>query len=207
MWITVMEDNLNSMLAELLAESGLRAIGVVMIGKKKPDLILDINGIRIVIEGKYPGHRNQLYRQACERIDQGFCDIVMMVEYSKLELPKQMNFQLDQMIVKRSLRNGRFATGFVTSADRANPAKIRSNIDEEIDGEFIENVDFEDIVAQLCSVYDRVVSEDFIQPIINELETKIFNFSSKIIQTGVDVKRIEQVLELRESGDDEGAEN
>ena len=45
MWEKIREENLNVTLAELLAESGLKAIGEVIIRRKMPDVLIDINGI------------------------------------------------------------------------------------------------------------------------------------------------------------------
>jgi len=54
--MNVAEENLNVMLAELLAERGLKALGEVILRKEgrrpQPDVLLELNGIRIIIEGK-----------------------------------------------------------------------------------------------------------------------------------------------------------
>jgi len=56
-WREFREEGLNVLLAELLAERDIRALGEVVLKKptrRFPDVLLVINGIRIVIEGKRP---------------------------------------------------------------------------------------------------------------------------------------------------------
>jgi hypothetical protein len=83
------EENLNVMLAELLADKGLRALGEVILrksrGRPEPDVLIDLNGVRIVIEGKKPGMWNELVRQCEERLDDNVCDLCVMVEYVNFE--------------------------------------------------------------------------------------------------------------------------
>jgi hypothetical protein len=53
------EENLNVTLAELLTERGLKALGELILRKRKgrqePDVLIELNGVRIAIEGKKPG--------------------------------------------------------------------------------------------------------------------------------------------------------
>jgi hypothetical protein len=75
------EENLNVVLAELLAERGLKALGEVVLRKKggrpEPDVLIDLNGVRIVIEGKKPGMWDTLVEQCKERLDNNVCDLVV----------------------------------------------------------------------------------------------------------------------------------
>jgi len=93
------------MLAELLAESGLKAIGEVVIRRRRmPDVLLDINGIRIIIEGKYPEKRKELVEKAYERIDEGLCDVVMIVEYAKLEISSNLTAFFNGVITQKDIK-------------------------------------------------------------------------------------------------------
>jgi hypothetical protein len=57
--MSLREENLNVVLAELLSEKGLKALGEVILRKKggrlEPDVLIELNGVRIVIEGKKIG--------------------------------------------------------------------------------------------------------------------------------------------------------
>ena len=83
-WFEVREEALNVLLAELLAEKGLKALGEVILKKGYPDVLLDVNGVRIIIEAKKLGRRDELRRSCVERLDRGMCDICVMVEYLSL---------------------------------------------------------------------------------------------------------------------------
>jgi len=202
----IREENLNIMLAELLAESGLKAIGEVIIRRKRmPDVLLDINGIRIIIEGKYPGKRKELYETAYKRIDEGLCDVVMMVEYAKLELPSNLStliFEEDvtQKDIKEVLRSAKFNVGFVTYIDRVGLERWVPNL--RVKREFYENVDFSDLVGYLMSIYDYVIRESFLDPVIKKLEDSIFSFAEKILMTDININRLKQILELEEGGNE-----
>jgi len=194
MWEKVREENLNVMLAELLAESGLKAVGEVIIRRKMPDVLLDINGVRVIIEGKYAGKREELYENACGRIDNGLCDVVMMIEYVKLPLG-QTQMQLDQQMIKQSLKMGTFNVGFLTYIDRIGLDRWIPQIKRE--QEFYENVDFQNLVAYLMITYDALIKEDVLDKVINRIEEKIFSFSNKVIVDTPNVERLKKVLELR----------
>ncbi|MBS7612212.1 hypothetical protein KEJ27_08455 [Candidatus Bathyarchaeota archaeon] len=53
---SIREENFNVVLAELLTERGLKALGKVVLrrrgGRLEPDVLIELNGVRIVIEGK-----------------------------------------------------------------------------------------------------------------------------------------------------------
>lgn len=190
------------MLAELLAESGLKAIGEVVIRRRRmPDVLLDINGIRIIIEGKYPEKRKELVEKAYERIDEGLCDVVMIVEYAKLEISSNLtaffNDVVTQKDIKEALKSAKYNVGFVTYIDRVGLEKWIPNL--RVKREFYENVEFSDLVGYLMSIYDYVIRESFLDPVIKKLEESIFSFAERILIADINVDRLKQILELEES--------
>ena len=202
MWEKVREENLNVMLAELLAESGLKAIGEVIIRRKMPDVLIDINGVRVIIEGKYLGKRGELYKKACERIDNGLCDVVMMVEYVKLPFGEQKQIHIDQKEIKEALKIGTFNVGFLTYVDRVGLEKWIPELKEN-QPQFLENIDFQDLVAFLMGTYDTIFKENVLDRVIEKMEEKISSFSSRVIADAPNIDRLKEVLELREEGKDE----
>lgn len=196
--ISIREENLNVMLAELLVESGLRAIGEVVIKHRMPDVLVDLSGIRMVIEGKYPGNRKTLREQAIKRIDEGICDIVVMVEYVKLPLPSSL--YITQKEIKEALRSGRFNVGFMTYIERIGIEKWIS-LKKRYKSEFYEDVDFRDLLAHILSVYDYVVSEDIIKPVVEKLENSVFKFAENVLSARVNVDRVKRALELGEGAE------
>ncbi|MEM2351454.1 MAG: hypothetical protein QXT26_03505 [Thermoproteota archaeon] len=189
------EENLNVMLAELLAERGLRALGELVLrrGDKRPepDVLIELNGVRIVIEGKKPGVWNDLVRQCEERLDNNICDLCVMVEYSNIKLDKLMPSQLD---IKNALLNGRFNVGFLSYVDRAG---IDRWIGTTPKPEKYDDVGFNDLLAYIMSAYSRVVKEDVLGPVIERINNVLNGFAERVSSI-VNVERLKEVLELKE---------
>mgnify|MGYP000150216771 CR=1 FL=1 len=195
MWTKISEPNLNVMLAELLSESGIKALGEVTVKRFRkryqPDVILEINGIRIIIEGKYPGQREKLIEDAEKRIENGLCDIVAMVEY--VDIPVQ-GIDVDQKEIREALRKGKFNVAFMTPRDYIG---LNKWIRELRSVKFHENIDFQDLVALLMDAYDLLISESFIDKVVEGLENKITDFSEKV-KTNVSLGWLKAVLEIYE---------
>jgi len=82
----VAEETLNVVLAQLLLKRGLRSLGEARIhglGVKKPDVFMVVNGVKVILEGKYSraGARKDLEAKCKERIDDGLCEICISAEY------------------------------------------------------------------------------------------------------------------------------
>lgn len=182
-------------MAELLTERGLKALGEVILRKKKgrpePDVLIELNGVRIVIEGKKPGMWAMLVNQCKERLDDNVCDLCVMVEYAEVKLKKLVPDQLD---VKDALLKGRFNIGFLSYIDRAGLDKWMSTAPKP---EEYEDVGFDEFLTYLMSAYTRVVREDIIGPVINRMNEVLEEFATKV-STAVNVERLREVLELEE---------
>ncbi len=193
------EENITVMLAELLAESGIKAIGQPIVRKKMQYTLLYINGVRIILEGQCSGKRKrkELLEKACERIDNGLCEVVVMIEYVRLNQGNQEQMYLHQKEIKKVLRENLFNVGFVTYVDR-----IKSNIPElggrKLSLELMENVDFRELVALLMQVYDSIIKENVLDDVIEKMEEKISLFSEKIMVDNPNIERLKEVLELTE---------
>lgn len=198
--LTVREENLNVMLAELLAESGLRAIGEVRLKRGMPDVMLDVNGIRIVLEGKRPGNRAVLREQAKKRIEAGLADIVVMVEYVKIPLPSKLSYT--QIDIKNALLKGTFNIGVLTFIDLAGLEKWLAEYQRKLQVEFYENIDFSDLLAHIMTAYDYVVREDIIGPVVNKIDELLDDFSLRVFASRVNIERLKEILELRGEKDD-----
>jgi len=196
----VREENLNVMLAELLAESGLKAIGEVRLRRRMPDVMLDVNGIRIILEGKKPGNRAVLREQAVKRIEEGLADIVVMVEYVKIPLPSKLS--LTQIDIKNALLRGTFNIGVLTFIELAGLEKWMPIAPRRLRSEFYESVGFSDLLAHIMTAYDYVVREDIIGPVVNKIDELLNNFSRMVLVSGVNVERLKKVLELEGERDE-----
>jgi len=193
--MSLREENLNVVLAELLAERGLKALGEVVLrkrgGRPEPDVLIDLNGVRIVIEGKKPGMWDALVEQCKERLDNNVCDLCVMVEYADVKLRKLVPDQLD---VKDALLRGRFNVGFISYVDRAGLDKWTGVAPKP---EKYVNVGFDELLTYLMSAYSRVVREDIIGPVIKRMNEVLDEFAVKV-STAINVERLREVLELKE---------
>lgn len=193
---SVREENYNISLAELLSERGLKALGEVILRKNKkrpePDVLLELNGVRILIEGKKPGHWEQLTTQCSERLDNNICDLCVMVEYSDVKLKKLVPNQLD---IKDALLKGKFNIGFLSYLDRAGLDKWMAVAPRP---ERYNDISFDDFLTYLMSAYDRVVREDIIEPVINRMNQVLGEFANKL-STTINTERLKEVLELNTS--------
>jgi len=199
--MSLREESLNVILAELLTERGLKALGEVILrrkrGRPEPDVLIELNGVRIVIEGKKPGMWNALVEQCKKRIDDNVCDLCVMVEYAHVKLDKLMPSQLD---VKKSLLNGKFNVGFLSYVDRAGLDKwlgVTSKPEKYVD------VSFDDLLTYLMSAYTRVVKEDIISPVIERMGEVLDEFAMKV-SAHVNVERLKEVLELKKVEENSG---
>ncbi|MEM3731386.1 MAG: hypothetical protein QW667_05175 [Candidatus Bathyarchaeia archaeon] len=192
--MSLREENFNVVLAELLTERGLKALGEVVLRKKggrpEPDVLIELNGVRIVIEGKKLGMWDTLVEQCKDRLDNNVCDLCVMVEYADIKLRKLVPDQLD---VKDALLRGRFNVGFMSYIDRACLDKwtgIAPKPEKYVD------VGFDELLTYLMSAYSRVVKEDIIGPVIKRMNQVLDEFAIKVSST-INVERLREVLELK----------
>jgi hypothetical protein len=193
--MSLREENLNVILAELLAEKGLKALGEVVLRKKgarsEPDVLIELNGVRIVIEGKKLGMWDALVEQCKERLDNNVCDLCVMVEYADIKLRKLVPNQLD---VRDALLKGKFNIGFLSYVDRAGLDKwmaVTPKPEKYLDA------GFDDLLTYLMSAYSRVVKEDIMGPVIKRMNEVLDVFAAKV-STTISVERLREVLELEE---------
>ncbi len=193
----IREENLNVMLAELLSERGLKALGEVIIkdrGKSpRPDVHLTINGVRIIIEGKKPGKWEELKQKCIQRLDDGICDLCIMVEY--LHIPIE-SLEPSQLEIKRALIKGIYKVGIMTYAERIGLEKWL-NISPKTDMDVYNNVSFDELLNYVMSAYDKLVREDILSPVISRIETVISSFARNV-GANISIDRLKKVLELRE---------
>jgi hypothetical protein len=197
--MSLREENLNVILAELLTERGLKALGEVILrkrgGRPEPDVLIELNGVRIVIEGKKLGMWDALVAQCEERLDNNVCDLCVMVEYADVKLRKLVPNQLD---VKDALLKGRFNIGFLSYVDRAGLDKWMAAAPKP---EKYLDVSFDDLLTYLMSTYSRVVKEDVVGPVIKRMNEVLDEFAKKVSST-VNLERLKEVLELEETGEE-----
>ena len=199
-WMNVREEASNVLLAELLAERELKALGEVILKKGYPDVLLDVNGVRIVIEAKKTGRREELRRNCEGRLDNGMCDICVMVEYVALNVTSISPTLSD---LKEALLKGKYNVGFTTYLDRIGLEKWLTGFKPRVKSDFYINIDFQEFVTYLMSVYEYTVEEDIVTPVVERLKRVLNDFSRAVLSYGLDVNRLKEALELREKNEKE----
>lgn len=76
------EEQVNIQLAELLAKRGLDANAETIIGRKLPDVLISLDGVKLVIEGRFTKNTAQLLQDARARIEDGVADLSMALVYT-----------------------------------------------------------------------------------------------------------------------------
>lgn len=193
-WTDVREEALNVLLAGLLAEKGLKALGEVILKGGYPDVLLDVSGVRIIIEAKKPGKREELRKNCERRLDKGMCDICAMAEYAMLKVTSISPTVID---LKEALLKGKYNVGFMTYLDRVGLEKWITGFKPKVKSEFYMNIDFQEFITYLMSVYEYTVEEDIITPVVEKLKYVVDGFSRSVLSYGLDVNRLKEILELR----------
>jgi len=151
------EPALNVTLANLLVKRGLMALGEVKIHKgkklKKPDVMIILNSIRIILEGKFEGNRQILERQCKERLDDGLCSISIAIEYKRGPF---IGNTLDEAMEKMKYAS-----------------KVYWTIGET---GWQESVDINDIVKLIRSAYTISVSNNIIAEAVDSLNESLDNW-------------------------------
>ena len=194
-WIDVREEALNVLLAGLLAEKGLKALGEVVLKKGYPDVLLDVNGVRIIIEAKKKGRREELRRNCVQRLDSGMCDICVMVEYADLKV-KSLSPTVSDL--RGALLRGRYDVGFMTYLERIELEKWVEGFVPRVKSDFYASIDFQDFVTYLMYVYGYTVEEDVVTPVSEKIRNVVDGFSRAVLSYGLDVDRLREALGLRE---------
>lgn len=195
--VGIREENLNVMLAELLSERGLKALGEVIIKNKgrssMPDVHLMINGVRIIIEGRKPSKWEELKKKCIQRLDNNICDLCIMVEY--LYIPIE-SLEPTQLEIKKALLKATYKVGIMTYVERVGLERWL-NIPTRGDIEVYDNVRFDELLTYTMLAYDKLVREDVLGPVISRIESVLNNIAREVGER-INVNRLKKVLELRE---------
>jgi len=75
------EEVINVHLAALLEERGLEANAETISKKGRPDVLINLDGLKLVLEGRHESQRESLLSDAQKRVTEGLADISMGVLY------------------------------------------------------------------------------------------------------------------------------
>jgi len=101
------EEVINIRLADILRRIGFGTAGEIISKGKLPDVMVFINGLRIIIEGRFETSPQvtELKKRCKERVDEGICNIALGVIY-----PKELREAKDDDDLVKKIRNSAFRT-------------------------------------------------------------------------------------------------
>jgi len=178
------EPALNVTLSYLLLKRGLRALGEVKIHKgkklKKPDVLIVLNTVKIILEGKFEGQRNVVEKQCQERIENGLCDIAIAVEYQK---PPYEESRLDLTLESMKLSARIYWLDW--------------------DSGWQEDTNLNELVKMIRVAFTKAISNNIVDRAVEELNNTLDQWFEIIATLGQEptktmAERAKQILELRE---------
>jgi len=187
----VSEETLNVVLAQLLLRRGLRSLGEARIhgiGLRKPDVFMVVNGVKVILEGKYRklGVKEELEAKCKERIDEGLCEICISVEYPQLSF-RALYPNMDD--VERSLLSSKVESNVVwISAEGSRESGWMQ-------------VDVDELATLVRNSYTSIVSEDMLGKAVVSLASALNMVSEKVVQlpnVDVLVTRVKNAMGLQE---------
>ena len=187
----VSEETLNVVLAQLLLRRGLRSLGEARIhgiGLRKPDVFMVVNGVKVILEGKYRklGVKEELEAKCEERIDEGLCEICISVEYPQLSF-RALYPNMDD--VERSLLSSKVESNVVwISAEGSRESGWMQ-------------VDVDELATLVRNSYTSIVSEDMLGKAVVSLASALNMVSEKVVQlpnVDVLVTRVKNAMGLQE---------
>lgn len=209
--VEITEPTLNVVLAGLLRRRELQALGEVVVHRKakgigkKPDVLLTVNGVKVIIEGKFAtsGVESILEKQCIDRIEDGLCEICIGVIYSKMQF---ISLTLTMKEVEATLLKSKFQALVTYVA----PAEF-----EQLSLDFIQSklppglkkigwyeVDINQLASLVRSSYTSVVSEDILGKAVESFASALQGAAEKLIASNppdVLAAKISKIMEIPEA--------
>ncbi len=181
------QEVLNVLLAQLLQERGVVAapeniIKSVLSGVKMPDVLVEFNGLRTIIEGEVgdqPDAEAKAIESARQRVAQGIAHIGVALVYPACLRDEEFIY------LKSELAHSKLKIAIFTESEDTG----------FIDGDvgYLENA--------LRHAFDQLVKEDVVAQAVALLDAGIEQFAGVVAAHGADVQRMAEALGIREMPD------
>jgi len=170
------ETKLNVLVGRLLSsELGLKAVSEHISSKKRPDIVIFVNGIKIILEGSYSRHDAE--KDVERRLEEGLADLGVALHY-KEDYPSS----LTDSELENKLRKSNFSVRLVAPKDISGTLisyfEHRKIIPVWITG-WIET-SITDLASTLNEAIQFILKEEDIEKSIKKIEEKISEFVSRI---------------------------
>jgi hypothetical protein len=170
------ETKLNVLLGRLLSsELGLRAISEHISRRDRPDVMIYVNGVRLVIEGSYS--RVDAEEDVKRRIEEGLGDIGLALHYVE-DFPANLN---DSELEER-LRNAALEVKLIVPKDISDTLLTylfqKRALSEWVTGWVKAKIT--DVVSIINEATQFIISEENVRQAVSEIEQKIEDFVSRL---------------------------
>ena len=149
------EEVINVKLADALSAKGLEADAETIQAKSRPDVLVSLNGIKLVIEGRHYKQGAALRADAKTRIQKGIGDISLAVEYS------DPLYEGSTAALQKKLENTNFAGSIFYFAASAIQEKSFSD------------TSLEDLSSLIRSAFQLIVQNDVVRQQVAAVEKSI----------------------------------
>lgn len=161
------EEYINIRFADILKEMGFKATAEIISKGKLPDIMVNIDGVKINIEGRFEKslQAEQLEERCRERVEDGICDIAVGVIYSE-ELREAEN---DSELIKK-IKKSDFKA-FVVSVTPKGAQKRE-----------LGTIKIQDAAEKLNYLYTEIINTDLLQEQIKKI-SKVIEETGEIATT------------------------
>ena len=212
------EPTLNVALAELLQKHELQSLGEALIHRKpkdigkKPDVLITVNGIKVIVEGKFKktGVQEELEKQCIERIEDGLCEICIGVIYGEMAA-KTLTPTMKE--VKEILKNSTYQANIFNVAPvemQVSFEQLHAKLPPGLAESGWHEVELDDLCSLVTASYTSVVSEDILGKAIASFADALQSASVKIIalgDTALLAEKMSQIMEIPEAESNETEES
>lgn len=213
--LDITEPTLNVILADLLRKRALQALGEVVVHKKakgvgkKPDVLMTVNGIKVIIEGKFEssGIDTILEKQCIERVEEGISEICIGVLYPEITIPVLSPSMKD---VETKLKKTKFKALiiYVASPDfeQLTLDSINTNCPPGLKRIGWNEVNLNNLADLVRASYTSVIAEDVLGKAVESFANALQSAADKLITSqspSVLAEQISQVMEIPEVEDEE----
>ena len=218
--VQITEPTLNVALAQLLRRRELQALGEVVIHRqargvgKKPDVLLTVNGVKVIIEGKFDisGVKAILEKQCVDRIEDGLCEICIGIIYSKMQFNSLTQTMKD---VEATLLKSKFQALVTyvgpTEGEQLSLDLTQSNLPPGVKkiGWWYE-IDVNLLADLVRSSYTSVVSEDILGKAVESFASALQRAAERLMTSSppeVLAAKISTTMEIPEAPHEEPEES
>lgn len=205
--VSFTEATLNVALAELLQKHELQSLGEAHIHRKakgigkKPDVLITVNGIKVIIEGKFdqPGVAQILEKQCVERIGDGICEICVGIIYGTM---MTKTFAPTMKEVKDILKKATYQANIYSVA----PVDFMQTTFDDTSKKLPlglkesgwQEVELDGFCSLVSASYTAVISEDILGKAVESFGNALQNASVKLVSLGNTESLAKKMLEIME---------